>query len=69
MDKKQIKRIEKMEANLDEARFAVDKLAEALSGYEEIQDKAYCFLVDYISVPFWQSCTLWDGVGLFGCVI
>ena len=36
MDKKQIKRIEKMEANLDEARLAVDKLAEALSGYEEM---------------------------------
>ena len=36
MDKKQIKRIEKMEANLDEARLDVDKLAETASGYEEI---------------------------------
>ena len=54
MDKKQIKRIEKMEANLDEARFAVDKLAEALSGYEEIQDKYY-ELANYYGSVQWMD--------------
>ena len=54
MDKKQIKRIEKMEANLDEARLAVDKLAEALSGYEEIQDKYY-ELANYYGSVQWMD--------------
>ena len=54
MDNKQINRIEKMEANLDEARLAVDKLAEALSGYEEIQDKYY-ELTNYYGSVQWMD--------------
>ena len=54
MDKKQIKRIEKMETNLDEARLAVEKLAEAVSGYEEIQDKYY-ELANYYGSVQWMD--------------
>lgn len=50
----QIKRIEEMEANLDRTREAVDRLAEALDEYEDVQSDLR-ELLDYYDSDLWMN--------------
>ena len=54
MSKKQIERIEKMEARLDAARLAVDALSEAMDQYEAAQRKYY-ELANYYGSVQWMD--------------
>lgn len=50
----QIKRIKRMKSYLDDTAAAISELSEALSGYEDLQDKYY-ELTDYYGSPDWWS--------------